>query len=84
MRVGLKLALRDYMKTLFNRRHVLAALTGSVVLPGVAFASPPATSLRPVARPGSAKPVARTADSIIERANPVSYTHLTLPTTPYV
>lgn len=57
------------MKTLFNRRHVLAALTGSVVLPGVAFASPPATSLRPVARPGSAKPVARTADSIIERAN---------------
>lgn len=44
-------------------------LAAGAALPGAAWANVPQTSLRPRPRPGSARPLAETADDLIARAN---------------
>lgn len=52
----------------FDRRGFLGALLAGTALPSALLASPPATSVRPQSRPGSAKPLAVTADKLVADA----------------
>ena len=52
----------------FERRAFLGLLAAGVALPGQAFSQVPQASLRPKSRPGSAKPLAVTADTLVEKS----------------
>lgn len=56
------------MKPHFSRRNFLSTLAAASLAPSGVLALAPSTSLRPQARPGSAKPLAQTADRIIDEA----------------
>ncbi|WP_375175590.1 D-alanyl-D-alanine carboxypeptidase/D-alanyl-D-alanine-endopeptidase [Pseudooceanicola sp.] len=53
----------------FERRRFLTLAAAALALPSAGLADIPRTSLRPQARPGSAKPLAVTSDTLLERAN---------------
>ncbi|EAQ01744.1 D-alanyl-D-alaninecarboxypeptidase/D-alanyl-D-alanine-endopeptidase [Pseudooceanicola batsensis HTCC2597] len=57
------------MTARLDRRAFLSALSAGAAFPSALLAAPPATSLRPRPRPGSAEPLALTAERIVEEAN---------------
>ena len=56
------------MKKAVDRRAFMGMVAAGLALPGLARAEIPKTSLRPQPRPGSARPLAATADSLIEKS----------------
>lgn len=51
-----------------DRRAFLGMVAAGLAMPGLAAAEAPRSSLRPQPRPGSAKPLAATADTLIENS----------------